>query len=743
MAFSATATTGIGVTRLRSGVATGVLVAVVVVVSAVFVALQSGHDEPAVATSAPPRPIPSGRDRRPGGDVITVRPGAATPDAPSSGSAHRDVLGVESWEDASISNPTERLAARAEGVTLSERLAAARAFFSLPKSDDARAMSAPPRLAFEALALATDRCTIPAPASPRMRVKYGMAATLCWAPVERRVATGSGTVVAAVRGCLGLVRVATANLDGSTSVESTRSYCHRLRPAANRTSDAVPSVSPDAEWAERLRQVAGPLHLRLILEGPETVVATAHFHASRCEYWLHWFVASPGAYGVNFKVAHDDFWGADETHHRTRHNLGAYWFPRSMPMMSCALPAPPPTAPDRHRDAATAAASPARWVQRPMGLPRWHGRHVVGSTLQLVELGRPVIGVDPRAVPPFGVAKLASKENTKHALSPWQSQWRAAAPGDAAAAAVSASQREGWVSAAARALALDFPHDRWLSAAHLRACARRLRSARPSQAPSGRAAWLFVTGDSQSRSVMWALKNYLQTAEARDDATPAATGATLVTDAADSFAARAADGGKIRAADESLLRGEWRVSYRWDSYLDALQAAGAANASALPDATDAIAPDVLVAGYGSHPASWGQWSFRTFAARTRRIAAALCAAAARGTPVVWYGAPAWPKPKLVDNFRATNQRLALFNGIALAALEAECAAARPAAVDVELIRPGGSDTSAQAGGGRRVLRVVDFFGMTSSVMKLSKDGSHYDGTVVAPTLAHAIFSSLC
>ena len=39
--------------------------------------------------------------------------------------------------------------------------------------------------------------------------------------------------------------------------------------------------------------------------------------------------------------------------------------------------------------------------------------------------------------------------------------------------------------------------------------------------------------------------------------------------------------------------------------------------------------------------------------------------------------------------------------------------------------------------------VYVYFAMSSPLLKYSKDGAHYDGTVVVTSFAHKIFSMLC
>ena len=160
--------------------------------------------------------------------------------------------------------------------------------------------------------------------------------------------------------------------------------------------------------------------------------------------------------------------------------------------------------------------------------------------------------------------------------------------------------------------------------------------------------------------------------------------------------------------------------YKWDNYLSDLE-----NLTA--------AADVVVAGFGAHPASWGQWSYGRFHAEARRVADVLCRRS-RAKPVLFYGAPAWPKAKLVENFRATNARLAAFNGLSVAALQAACEAQRAAQR---------RDAAAAAGERRAAVPLVNSFGLSSGNLKLSKDDAHYDGSFVVAELAHQVLRQMC
>ena len=330
---------------------------------------------------------------------------------------------------------------------------------------------------------------------------------------------------------------------------------------------------------------------------------------------------------------------------------------------------------------------------------------------------------------------------------------------------------------------------------------------------------ILVSGDSQSRSVYWALDNYLwtvlnhnhlrgssQTAFQEKKPPPKGSNRDGVAPPL-SYELRDAKGEKIKEASSSSTEEGFDVKlyYKWDSYLDQI-------------AQNSAEADVVIAGYGSHPASWGQWTFERFGKETReRVAPVLCHnSALEGKAVVWYGCPAWPKPKLVENFRATNQRLGLFNGIAARIIHEECVKQgdlRSTTTTIQKrqnIQMKANDVAASAGvprtpgtprrcdinhsssssmlldngGGAAMddtdgaawslpppalgLRMmeggddedepssvpnssssssfvsfVDFFAMTAPMLKLSKDGSHYDGSIVAPMLAHEILLAIC
>eukprot|EP01065_Artemidia_motanka_P017037 TRINITY_DN20606_c0_g1_i1.p1 TRINITY_DN20606_c0_g1~~TRINITY_DN20606_c0_g1_i1.p1 ORF type:complete len:539 (+),score=126.93 TRINITY_DN20606_c0_g1_i1:42-1619(+) len=184
-----------------------------------------------------------------------------------------------------------------------------------------------------------------------------------------------------------------------------------------------------------------------------------------------------------------------------------------------------------------------------------------------------------------------------------------------------------------------------------------------------------IVGDSQARSVYHAVRQRLTSADVSYDAM------------------------RRKVANASDTVAGVQLSYRLDSYLDEL-----------PRLAD---PDVLILGYGAHPASWGQWSYADFGKRVDRVADALCRRRGR---TVWFGAPAWPKgkPSHVRNFRVTNPRLGIFNALSRRALR-RCESVRHA----------------------------DFFSMSFPQLRLSKDGAHYDKSVVMSVLVDMLLEQVC
>ncbi len=227
---------------------------------------------------------------------------------------------------------------------------------------------------------------------------------------------------------------------------------------------------------------------------------------------------------------------------------------------------------------------------------------------------------------------------------------------------------------------------------------------------------LLVTGDSQSRSLFWAIRESLQKGFTQ-------SAAPLNKPGSEPQHRDAASVGKITHAYFELR--SVRLRYVWDSYLANI------SRSMIFEESTMAETDVIVVGMGAHAASWGQWTLRKYHSEMVRIARTLCGRlpgpSSSGSPgsnshgrvVVWYGAPAWPKHKSVENFRATNLRLGAFNAIAEQVLRSVC-----------------SLSSVK-------LRFVDFFHMTYSVPQLSKDGAHYDKSIVAPTVAAAVAAASC
>jgi hypothetical protein len=243
--------------------------------------------------------------------------------------------------------------------------------------------------------------------------------------------------------------------------------------------------------------------------------------------------------------------------------------------------------------------------------------------------------------------------------------------------------------------------------------------------------WM-ITGDSQSRSMYRALRNDLTRRQqhlGHGGLEAASTGPSLHSDGD--------VGGKILAADKTFAASS-SVSYRWDNYLENVTAtlayasrfwppseeSGDNNKKRRKRNTVARGPELVVAavGMGSHPASWGQYTLLQYQQASQRVSDELirfaCASSstAQRRTIVWYGAPAWPKPKPVDKFRITNSRLGLFNYAALSALDNA----------MSIMARGASSSSSST----CVIRHLDFFAMTLPVLKWSKDGSHFDKSMV-------------
>jgi hypothetical protein len=677
--------------------------------AALAVLLWSASSAPSVYQSANAGPIVAAEARSPAADEalrrssppaaeVAVRRHAvdgdtarmASPAAPA-GAFPAALLGLPSWHELATPNVAEAQAIFAGGADGGGD----EGYFSTLRRLLAPAAGARPH------------CSAVAAHHLPLRQRVNLAAELCYDDVLHG-ATGAAPGDA----CRGVFRLRRAPDSAAPTV------CDAA---------ATAPVSRAANWSAALRHAVGPLHLRLFLDGPEVVVGQTQFDAARCEYWAHFAVRSPGTYGVNLKAAHGDYWGVDETHHRTKHNLGKYLLSRSYPMLRCLHDAAEKRAAAGAAAGgggganAAAAVSPVvvaamrasgRWVQRPMGVAPFPTRPLVGDTLQFL---------------PYADASVV---------------------GVAAAAKKAQLQREMVSESAAvpRAATHGAPQLTLMTKTAVVRCLARLRGA-SAAAAEGRPLQLFITGDSQSRSVYWGFLSYFRSVDAYGDApeflttfsatmegrvaqraaVAAAEARRAKKGAADddvlSFNQRGADGGKVKRGDASFFERPGGggaplvdVYYRWDSYLDDL-AANAAKA------------DIVVAGFGSHPASWGQWTFQMFLDRAERIAAVLCRhATALRKPVVYYGCPAWPKAKLVDNFRATNQRLGVFNGLASHAIARRCPVRR------------GNATAPTAGG---AVALADFYGISTGMLRRSKDGAHFDGTVVMPTLIHGMMQQLC
>ncbi|CUG88918.1 membrane-associated protein, putative [Bodo saltans] len=249
----------------------------------------------------------------------------------------------------------------------------------------------------------------------------------------------------------------------------------------------------------------------------------------------------------------------------------------------------------------------------------------------------------------------------------------------------------------------------------------------PSAAPSSR--WM-ITGDSQSRSMYRALRNEMTRRQQQLPQVPQGINSS-----------DGDGGGKLRVADSTFSTAS--VSYRWDNYLDNLTTT-LSEAVRWPDDTTTTttkkdlkpAPQLVVAavGMGSHPASWGQYTFLQYQQAAQRVALELFTFACsprrsdrrqrqQKRIVVWYGAPAWPKPKSVDKFRITNSRLGLFNYAALSALHALKIDKKENISAAQKTR-GDDDRLCSS------WHHLDFYAMTLPVLKWSKDGAHFDKSMV-------------
>eukprot|EP00760_Papus_ankaliazontas_P005307 PhM_4_TR12499/c0_g2_i1/m.50045 len=210
---------------------------------------------------------------------------------------------------------------------------------------------------------------------------------------------------------------------------------------------------------------------------------------------------------------------------------------------------------------------------------------------------------------------------------------------------------------------------------------------------------LLVTGDSQSRSVFYSIKSRMF----GDDALMASAGSSGASSVEEAM--QEARGPKVRYANATLDSIGFKMSYAWDNYLEHLD-------SSLNKA------DLVIAGFGAHPASWGQWTYEKMSSVVHGLVSKMCRHANEHPTkaIVWYGAPAWPKLKPDDNFRVTNARLTEFNKFAMDEIAMQCP---------------------------EKISVIDFFTLSLPQLKLSKDGAHYDGTVVMSGFVDLLWSAVC
>lgn len=148
----------------------------------------------------------------------------------------------------------------------------------------------------------------------------------------------------------------------------------------------------------------------------------------------------------------------------------------------------------------------------------------------------------------------------------------------------------------------------------------------------------------------------------------------------------------------------WQTSFLWDSYLARLAAWDHAQCERIADSFN-----VVVFGFGSWPASYGQFSYGDVERRSAAFAKVVRHLRSLGVTVVYAGSPSWPKHrKRNPGFRITNTRLSIYNRIAQREL-----------------RLAGDPPEAAP------LYMLPFFDLsiTMAAMKRS-DGMHYDGSIV-------------
>ena len=88
-------------------------------------------------------------------------------------------------------------------------------------------------------------------------------------------------------------------------------------------------ISAHPAWEKYLRAVVGPDLFRLLLTGPELLVALQEFNATSCGYRLRFGFTRRGEYTAKFRLQLDNFWGVNERIHNTRHwrNKDVAWLP--------------------------------------------------------------------------------------------------------------------------------------------------------------------------------------------------------------------------------------------------------------------------------------------------------------------------------------------------------------------------------------------------------------------------------
>nr|ACI15912.1 hypothetical protein [Bodo saltans] len=158
----------------------------------------------------------------------------------------------------------------------------------------------------------------------------------------------------------------------------------------------------------------------------------------------------------------------------------------------------------------------------------------------------------------------------------------------------------------------------------------------------------------------------------------------------------------------------WRTTFLWDSYLARLASWSDAQCRAM-----AQTYNVIVFGFGSWPASYGQYSYGEVLRRADVLSRVAQCLRTNGVTVVYAGTPAWPKHRKKNpGFRITNTRLSIYNRMVSHALLASGSASseQQRSTSAVVVAP---------------LHFLPFFDLSiaMAVMKRS-DGMHYDGSVV-------------